>query len=76
MIAEVGQLIDGYMARERTIILAVIPANEDIERAEILQRARKADPDGLRTIGVLTKPDLCAPEPPPWPAAATRCALP
>lgn len=37
---------------------AVAPANIDIATQEIIQMAEDADPDGRRTLGVLTKPDL------------------
>lgn len=57
-IANVNRLIKQYLTEERTIILAVIPANQDIATIEILERARDVDPSGLRTIGVLTKVDL------------------
>jgi interferon-induced GTP-binding protein Mx len=41
--------------------LAVVPANVDIHNTEILQAARKADPNGDRTLNVITKPDLVDP---------------
>lgn len=56
-VEKVNQLIDVYIGQEHTIILAVIPADQDIATVDILERARKADPDGERTLGVLTKPD-------------------
>jgi interferon-induced GTP-binding protein Mx1 len=58
VIATVDTLVSRYLNQDRTIILAVIPANVDIATVDILSRAEKADPDGTRTIGVLTKPDL------------------
>lgn len=61
VIAEVDQLIDEYLTQDRTIILAVIPANQDIATVDILERARLVDPTGERTLGVLTKPDLIGP---------------
>lgn len=39
-------------------ILAVLPCNVDVTTQEILELAKAADPDGARTMGVLTKPDL------------------
>jgi hypothetical protein len=39
-------------------ILAVMPCNVDIATQEILKLAESADPEGARTMGVLTKPDL------------------
>lgn len=47
-----------YTTDNRTIILCVIPANIDITTSEALQMARTIDPNGLRTIGVLTKVDI------------------
>jgi interferon-induced GTP-binding protein Mx1 len=54
----VDALLARYIEQDRTIILAVVPANMDIATVEVLERARLADPGGERTIGVLTKPDL------------------
>ncbi|KAF2657436.1 interferon-induced GTP-binding protein Mx2 [Lophiostoma macrostomum CBS 122681] len=54
----VRNLVQTYMEESRTIILAILPANADIATQEILTMAEKADSDGVRTMGVLTKPDL------------------
>jgi interferon-induced GTP-binding protein Mx len=45
----------------RSIILAVIPANQDIATVDILERAQSVDTSGQRTIGVVTKCDLVSP---------------
>lgn len=55
--ALVEKMVWDYIRDERTVILAVLPAPTDIATQSILTMA-KADPDGLRTMGVLTKPDL------------------
>ncbi|EGR28835.1 hypothetical protein IMG5_168710 [Ichthyophthirius multifiliis] len=47
-----------YIKDERTIILCVIPGNQDISNSDGLQLARQVDPDGNRTIGVITKLDI------------------
>lgn len=39
-------------------MLAVVPANVDIATQEIIEMARELDPDGMRTLRILTKPDL------------------
>jgi len=57
-IEQVNRLIKSCLMDERTIILAVIPANQDIATVDILERAQGVDPSGERTIGVLTKTDL------------------
>lgn len=41
-----------------SIILAVTPANSDLVNSDSLKIARQVDPEGKRTIGVLTKLDL------------------
>ena len=58
VIANVNDLLDSFMRQPETIILAVIPANQDIATIDVLERAYEYDPAGVRTIGVLTKPDL------------------
>jgi GTPase SAR1 family protein len=54
----VENLVDGYLESSRTIILAVVPASNDIDTQGIIQRARKFDKAGVRTVGIITKPDL------------------
>jgi hypothetical protein len=54
----VRKIMYKHIKPERTVILAVIPSNTDIATQEILSIAKNWDPDGLRTLGVLTKPDL------------------
>lgn len=56
--ALVRKIMYRHIRDERTIILAVIPSNTDIATQEILTIAKEVDPKGLRTLGVLTKPDL------------------
>ena len=60
-IQQVNQMIKSYLLDPRTIILAVIPANQDIATVDILERAQGVDKSGERTIGVLTKTDLIGP---------------
>lgn len=57
-IALVRNMVHGYMNNPRSVILAVVPANVDVATQEILELATEADPQGDRTLGVLTKPDL------------------
>ncbi|UNI20621.1 hypothetical protein JDV02_006691 [Purpureocillium takamizusanense] len=64
----VENMVKRYMDNSRTIILAVMPCNVDIATQEILKLAEAADPDGARTMGVLTKPDLATEK-------ATRAAV-
>ncbi|KAM5464735.1 hypothetical protein MauCBS54593_006826 [Microsporum audouinii] len=54
----VRDMVQSYMNNPRSIMLTVVPANVDIATQEIVEMARELDPDGERTLGVLTKPDL------------------
>ena len=47
-----------YCGEDRTIILCVIPANADMATSQGLDLARKWDPEGIRTLGVITKIDI------------------
>ncbi|KAJ3710473.1 P-loop containing nucleoside triphosphate hydrolase protein [Lentinula raphanica] len=40
------------------IILVTVPMTDDIENQKAFRLARQVDPEGCRTIGVLTKPDM------------------
>ena len=53
----ISALIQSYIENPRSIILAVVSAKNDIANQAILDRARDVDPDGLRTLGLITKPD-------------------
>jgi len=50
-----------YAQDPRTIILCVMPANQDLTTSEALKMAMVEDPKGDRTIGVLTKIDIIGP---------------
>jgi hypothetical protein len=54
----VNDMVESYMSNPRSVILTVIPSNADIALQEILEMAEEIDPDGIRTFGILTKPDL------------------
>lgn len=47
-----------YVRNPRSIILAVTAANTDIANSDSLKMAKQVDPEGKRTLGVLTKLDL------------------
>ena len=47
-----------YCEQQRTIILCVCQANVDLSTSDGLKMALELDPDGERTIGVLTKVDI------------------
>merc|ERR1719367_1308883 len=56
--AQINDMIMQFICRDTCLILAVTPANQDLATSDALQMARQADPEGHRTIGVLTKLDL------------------
>lgn len=54
----VDNMVHGYMANPRSVMLTVVPCNVDIANQDIIEKAQDLDPEGDRTFGVLTKPDL------------------
>lgn len=56
--AQIKDLLVKYIENPNSIILAVTSANTDIATSESLKLAKDVDPDGRRTLAVLTKLDL------------------
>ncbi|KAK2867252.1 hypothetical protein Q8A67_025369 [Cirrhinus molitorella] len=55
---QIRELILKYISNPNCIILAVTAANTDMATSEALKVAREVDPDGRRTLAVVTKLDL------------------
>ncbi|KAI0091428.1 Dynamin central region-domain-containing protein [Irpex rosettiformis] len=55
---QIRGLVLDYISKSNCVILAVSAANVDLANSESLKLARSVDPQGRRTIGVLTKLDL------------------
>ncbi|KAG1126176.1 hypothetical protein G6F61_002193 [Rhizopus arrhizus] len=55
---QIRSLVMDYISNPNSIILAISPANADLVNSDSLKIARQVDPEGKRTIGVLTKLDL------------------
>jgi len=55
---QIKSLILKFIQNPNSIILAVSPANMDMATSESLKIARDIDPDGRRTLAVITKLDL------------------
>jgi Dynamin central region/Dynamin family len=53
----ISNLVQSYMSNPRSIVLAVVSAKNDFANQIILKRARLVDREGLRTLGLITKPD-------------------
>ncbi|XP_034231076.1 dynamin-1-like protein [Thrips palmi] len=56
--AQIEHLINHYISNPLTIILAVVTANVDMANSESLKLAHMVDPEGERTLAVVTKIDL------------------
>ncbi|KAJ3425736.1 dynamin related protein 1 isoform a [Anaeramoeba flamelloides] len=55
---QIRSLVSSYIKNPNSIILAISEATVDIANSEALKLAKKYDPEGIRTLGVLTKLDL------------------
>lgn len=55
---QIRNLVLDYISKPNCVILAVSAANVDLANSDSLKLARSVDPQGRRTIGVLTKLDL------------------
>ncbi|KAG9350939.1 hypothetical protein JZ751_024828, partial [Albula glossodonta] len=55
---QIRDMIMQFICRENCLILAVTPANTDLANSDALKLAKDVDPQGQRTIGVITKLDL------------------
>ncbi|ETS87298.1 hypothetical protein PFICI_01126 [Pestalotiopsis fici W106-1] len=53
----VNRIVQSYMTNSLSIILAVVSAKSDFALQEVTQLARKINVHGVRTIGLITKPD-------------------
>ena len=54
----IRKMILEYIKHPSCVILAVSPANVDLANSDALTLAKQVDPEGSRTIGVLTKLDI------------------
>ncbi|KAL5635850.1 hypothetical protein ACGC1H_004599 [Rhizoctonia solani] len=58
---QIKDMVMKYISKPNAIILAVSAATTDLANSDGLKLARDVDPEGTRTIGVLTKIDLMDP---------------
>ncbi|XP_055304308.1 dynamin isoform X8 [Sitodiplosis mosellana] len=56
--SQIRGMILQFIKKETCLILAVTPANTDLANSDALKLAKETDPQGIRTIGVITKLDL------------------
>jgi len=55
---QIRKLVLTYISRPSALILALTAANTDLANSDAIKTAREVDPDGQRTLGVITKLDL------------------
>jgi len=55
---QLKKMIGSYIKSERSIILLVMGARSDLEVDQAFDLVKEYDPNGMRTIGVITKIDL------------------
>eukprot|EP01083_Nonionella_stella_P035927 98012_1 len=53
----IRDMVMGYISKEDAIIAMVISCKDDMENQAMRTLARQVDPQGIRSIGILTKPD-------------------
>uniref|UniRef100_A0A8C5HDH5 Dynamin-1-like protein n=1 Tax=Gouania willdenowi TaxID=441366 RepID=A0A8C5HDH5_GOUWI len=56
--SQVQEMILSFISNPNSLILAVSPANSDLATSDALKLAREVDPDGRRTLLVISKLDL------------------
>ncbi|XP_076614760.1 dynamin-1a isoform X3 [Chaetodon auriga] len=56
--AQIRDMLMQFVTKENCLMLAVSPANSDLANSDALKIAKEVDPQGMRTIGVITKLDL------------------
>ncbi|KAJ2932018.1 hypothetical protein H1R20_g5059, partial [Candolleomyces eurysporus] len=57
----VKKLTERFIKNENTLIVVTVPMTDDFENQGAFDLATQADSEGLRTIGVGTKPDMLTP---------------
>ncbi|KAM4527328.1 dynamin-1a isoform 7-T7 [Odontesthes bonariensis] len=56
--SQIREMLAQFVTKENCLMLAVSPANSDLANSDALKIAKEVDPQGMRTIGVITKLDL------------------
>jgi GTPase SAR1 family protein/RNase P/RNase MRP subunit POP5 len=56
-VTRVRELVEGYMQDDKSIILAVVSARNDLENQAVIRKVQQFDPKASRTLGIITKPD-------------------
>lgn len=56
-VEKVQAIVRSYLEGPNTVILAVMSAANDPEIQQVLEMVKEVDPEGKRTLGIITKPD-------------------
>ncbi|XP_058472979.1 dynamin-1a isoform X3 [Solea solea] len=56
--SQIKEMLMQFVTKDNCLMLAVSPANSDLANSDALKIAKEVDPQGVRTIGVITKLDL------------------
>ena len=57
-VTAIQELAREYMQKERSIILPIMSGAVDIGNQIVLTEVKRVDPDGIRTLPIITKPDM------------------
>lgn len=57
----VESLVMSYIKNKRSVVLAVVSAKSEIALQKVTAFTREVDPNGNRTMGIITKPDTLPP---------------
>ncbi|KAJ4954688.1 hypothetical protein NE237_011471 [Protea cynaroides] len=58
IVQDIENMVRSYIEKPNCVILAISPANQDLATSDAIKISREVDPQGERTLGVLTKIDL------------------
>ena len=73
---QLREMVLGFIEPEDALILAVSPATSDLATSDAIQLAKRVDPDGVRTMGVVRNCRAASPRRLAAPAPAARRAPP
>ncbi|KAI0855226.1 P-loop containing nucleoside triphosphate hydrolase protein [Xylaria cubensis] len=58
----VDRLVETYMARKNSIVLAIVSAHNSFVMQKVLSKVKGRDTNLQRTLGIVTKPDILVPD--------------
>ncbi|KAJ3434947.1 dynamin related protein 1 isoform a [Anaeramoeba flamelloides] len=58
IVETIEKMVLKYISNPKSLLLAIIPATQDIATSDALRICKRVDPNGDRTLGVITKLDL------------------